>query len=176
MIENIESRQVVAIDCGICKRDFFARSEEAGVDLSRLTDLFITHDHADHTKGVGVVLRALAKRGVNPLVHVSEAVYEASRDLHENVDSGSMRKLMPDRTIYAGGMDVLAFRTSHDAAESFGFRIETNGDSLGFMTDSGMVTESAHEALSGCRVLALESNFDEVMLENGPYPMRFAKG
>lgn len=175
LIENIESRQVVAIDCGICKRDFFARSEEAGVDLSRLTDLFITHDHADHTKGVGVVLRALAKRGVNPLVHVSEAVYEASRDLHENVDSGSMRKLMPDRTIYAGGMDVLAFRTSHDAAESFGFRIETNGDSLGFMTDSGMVTESAHEALSGCRVLALESNFDEVMLENGPYPYAVRK-
>lgn len=170
LIENIESGQVVAIDCGICKRDFFARSEEAGIDLSCLTDLFITHDHTDHTKGLGVVLRALAKRGVKPLVHVSEAVHEASRDVRDNVDDAFLRKLEPDRVIRTGGMDVVAFHTSHDAAESFGFRIEANGDSLGFMTDSGIVTEEAHEALSGCRVLALESNFDEAMLENGTYP------
>jgi phosphoribosyl 1,2-cyclic phosphodiesterase len=38
------------------------------------------------------------------------------------------------------------------------------------MTDTGIVTDKAWEALSGVRLLALESNHDARMLEVGPYP------
>ena len=38
------------------------------------------------------------------------------------------------------------------------------------MTDTGVVTGAAHEALQGCRILALEANHDPTMLKNGPYP------
>ncbi|WP_172136452.1 hypothetical protein [Adlercreutzia sp. ZJ473] len=38
------------------------------------------------------------------------------------------------------------------------------------MTDTGIVTDEAWEALAGVRLLALESNHDERMLEKGPYP------
>ena len=38
------------------------------------------------------------------------------------------------------------------------------------MTDNGVVTGAAHEALKDCRILALEANHDPVMLKNGPYP------
>ncbi len=67
-------------------------------------------------------------------------------------------------------MEVFAFDTSHDAASSFGFRLWAGEDALGFMTDTGVVTGAAHEALQGCRVLALEANHDPTMLKNGPYP------
>ena len=69
------------------------------------------------------------------------------------------------------GLRVLPFATSHDAAASFGFRIEApDGDALGYITDSGIVTSAAHTALRDVRILALESNHDERMLKNGDYP------
>ena len=41
---------------------------------------------------------------------------------------------------------------------------------LGYVTDTGIVTEEAWEALAGVRLLALESNHDARMLATGPYP------
>jgi phosphoribosyl 1,2-cyclic phosphodiesterase len=68
------------------------------------------------------------------------------------------------------GIDTFAFRTSHDAAESFGFRFNRSNDAIGFMTDTGIATGESLEALTDCRVLALEANHDMEMLANGPYP------
>lgn len=82
---------------------------------------------------------------------------------------------------------VRPFRTSHDAAESFGFRFDEEAvepgavaeenaalggdlDSFGYMTDTGVVTDEAWEALAGVRLLALECNHDTRMLQTGPYP------
>lgn len=71
----------------------------------------------------------------------------------------------------AAGLHVIPFATSHDAAASFGFRVESpDGDALGYITDSGIVTSAAHAALRDVRILALESNHDERMLKNGDYP------
>ena len=34
----------------------------------------------------------------------------------------------------------------------------------------GVVTETVHEALAGCKTVLLESNYEETMLQMGPYP------
>ena len=53
IVENAATGEGVLIDCGICKRDFFARAEEAGFDFGRMRAVVVTHDHGDHTKGLG---------------------------------------------------------------------------------------------------------------------------
>lgn len=78
IVENAVTGEGVLVDCGICKRDFFARAEEAGFNLEKLRAVVITHDHGDHTKGLGVVLRGLTKAGACPTVCASEAVFAAS--------------------------------------------------------------------------------------------------
>ena len=81
------------------------------------------------------------------------------------------QEIIEEHVIGAAGLRVLPFATSHDAAASFGFRIEApDGDALGYITDSGIVTSAAHAALRDVRILALESNHDERMLKNGDYP------
>ena len=50
------------------------------------------------------------------------------------------------------------------------FRFEVGDDALGYMTDTGVVTSEAHEALTGVRILAIESNHDKAMLKQGSYP------
>lgn len=185
IVENGRTGEGVLIDCGICKRDFLARATEASFDTAKLRAVLITHDHGDHTKGLGVVLRGLAKAGCVPEVFASRAVYAASRPVREAAESvgAPVAHFAGGDVLSVAGFTVRPFRTSHDAAESFGFRFDEEAvepgegsatseeiDSLGYMTDTGVVTDEAWGTLAGVRLLALECNHDARMLETGPYP------
>lgn len=208
MIENTATGAGVLIDCGICKRDFLNRCDEAGFDPGRIQAMFVTHEHGDHVKGLGVVLRGLAKAGNVPPVFAAGACTANSSALAKVAEAFDLRELtaacapadnqgmanaaFDDATphaaiapaehdsphaagpgaIEAAGMRITPFATSHDAAASFGFRIEdaTDGDAVGYLTDTGVVTAQAHAALRDVRILALESNHDPKMLAAGPYP------
>ena len=172
IVENVKTGTGVLIDCGICKRDFLERCDQAGFDPAGIEAVFITHEHGDHIKGLGVVLRGLAKLGCAPTIFANKACIDASSTLQKIADDFGISPLALEQdSIEAAGLNVLPFATSHDAAASFGFRIETpDGDALGYITDSGIVTSAAHEALLDVRILALESNHDENMLKNGSYP------
>ncbi|WP_417755478.1 MBL fold metallo-hydrolase [Senegalimassilia anaerobia] len=207
VIENTATGAGVLIDCGICKRDFLNRCDEAGFDPGRIQAMFVTHEHGDHVKGLGVVLRGLAKIGNVPpvfaagactanssaLAKVAEAfdvrelttacALAGSQDMACAAFDGSAAHAAPagqdsaphtagPGAVEAAGMRIVPFATSHDAAASFGFRIEdaADGDAIGYLTDSGIVTAQAHAALRDVRILALESNHDPKMLAAGPYP------
>ena len=196
VIENTATGAGVLIDCGICKRDFLNRCDEAGFDPGRIQAMFVTHEHGDHVKGLGVVLRGLAKIGNVPPVFAAGACTANSSALTKVAEAFDVRELTAACTqagsqsianamcsdsaphaaspgsIEAAGMRIIPFATSHDAAASFGFRIEdtADGDAVGNLTDSGIVTAQAHAALRDVRILALESNHDPKMLAAGPYP------
>lgn len=170
VVEDAETGAGVLVDCGICKREFFARCDAVGFDPARLSGILVTHDHTDHTKGLGVVLRGLAKQGVEPPVWALGPVRSASAELRALEGASDLRAFALGDALALGGIAVHAFATSHDAAGSCGFRFEAAGDAVGFMTDTGTVTGAAHEALSHVRLLALESNHDVQMLRDGPYP------
>jgi len=170
IVQDAATGVSLVIDCGITKRAFMEGCRECGVDVTRVGAIVISHEHVDHTKGVGVVTRGLAKAGVTPVVYVSDAVRAASRELEAVQEAVDMRCFTAGDAIGVVDMEVHPFRTSHDAAESFGFRVEQHGDAIGFMTDTGIVTGEARDALRGCRVLAIEANHDLDMLANGPYP------
>lgn len=187
VVENAETSTGILIDCGICKRDFLARCTEAGFNPAHIKAVLITHEHSDHTKGLGVVLRGLAKCNCTPMIYINSISLENSSTLQKIAADFTVQELKPttlkatelqfkntkpeDTYLKAAGLSIYPFKTSHDSAASFGFRIEhPDGDSLGFLTDSGIVTPESHTALKNVRILALEANHDERMLKNGPYP------
>lgn len=189
--ENVVTGAGVLIDCGICKRDFLSRCDQAGFDPARIEAAFVTHEHGDHVKGLGVVLRGLAKLGCQPPIYVARGCVANSDALAKVAEAFEVRELATTANagatasadgsakaaarasvIETAGVRVIPFATSHDAAASFGFRIEdaADGDAIGYLTDSGVVTPAAHAALADVRILALESNHDPKMLAAGPYP------
>lgn len=175
VIEDTQSGRALMIDCGICKRDFFNRCAEVGVDPLRIEGILITHEHTDHTKGLGVVSRGLIKEGMRPRLYAASAVRRASTELSALEESCDISAVKTGDSVSVAGMAVQVFPTSHDAVESFGFRVEVAHDAIGYMTDTGYMMDEAFEALQHCRILALESNHDTRMLETGPYPFMLKK-
>jgi phosphoribosyl 1,2-cyclic phosphodiesterase len=67
-------------------------------------------------------------------------------------------------------VEVEPFPVPHDAASPFGFVLRGEGLKVGIATDLGHATTLVRQRLAGCHVLMIESNHDEELLLNGPYP------
>ena len=151
----------VLVDCGISRRALVQRAAELGVDMGRVAAVLLTHDHSDHVAGLSVFCN-----------HFDGQLYATAGTV------GARKYLaeLPFTLVGHGdafevaGMRAQAFPTFHDVPDSMGFRFETADDALGYCTDTGHLGPEATAALTGVRILALESNHDERMLANGPYP------
>ena len=72
--------------------------------------------------------------------------------------------------ITLGEIDMQPIPTSHDAPGSCGWRLDTEGGSVGLLTDTGYVTDEALDLLPGVDMAILEFNHDVEALCSGPYP------
>jgi phosphoribosyl 1,2-cyclic phosphodiesterase len=153
------------VDAGFSGRDLERRLAEAGVHPSTLTALLITHDHGDHTRGMGVA----ARRWKVPL-HLTEMTRTVCRGLLDGTED--VRTYTSANEVQIGGLTVTPFLTVHDAVDPVAVTVtETaTGEKLGIATDLGRATASVRHALQACHVLVLESNHDEILLRESPYP------
>ena len=70
-----------------------------------------------------------------------------------------------------GGLLVKPFKTSHDSVGSLGYSIITPDEHrITICTDTGFITEDAREHLLKSEAVLIEANYDNGMLEFGPYP------
>ncbi|MEG1425162.1 MAG: MBL fold metallo-hydrolase [Raoultibacter sp.] len=166
----------ILIDCGISKKEFLARCDIVGFDPTTLSAVLITHEHSDHTKGLGVVMRGLAKLDVRPALYTTNAIIAASAPIREIEPLVTLRRITTRQDFSVAGVRIMSFPTSHDSVESMGFHFESSKpnknkiDTLGYVTDTGFLSDEARAMLKDCRLLALESNHDPHLLEIGPYP------
>ncbi|MEG2212152.1 MAG: MBL fold metallo-hydrolase [Raoultibacter sp.] len=166
----------ILIDCGISKREFFKRCEQVAFDPTTLSAILVTHEHSDHTKGLGVVMRGLAKLTVHPALYTTSAIVAASAPIREIEPLVTLHRVATRDDFFVENVHIISFPTSHDSVESMGFRFEASlsndckPDALGYVTDTGFLSDEALSMLRDCRLMALESNHDPHLLEIGPYP------
>jgi phosphoribosyl 1,2-cyclic phosphodiesterase len=157
----------VLIDAGLSATELLRRMALAGLDPGSLDGLVVTHEHRDHTCGVGVLARKLGLRLFAP----EGVAGEISRVYGQNALRGlKIHEFLPGEVFEAGNLEFSSFPTSHDARASAGFCVRDGRKSLGFATDLGIATALVAECLYGCDIIYLEANHDEDMLANGPYP------
>jgi 7,8-dihydropterin-6-yl-methyl-4-(beta-D-ribofuranosyl)aminobenzene 5'-phosphate synthase len=73
---EVDGRRLL-VDTGARAETVLRNAEELEIDLSTITDLVITHNHADHTGGLLVLRRELMKKNPQALsrVHVPQGIF-----------------------------------------------------------------------------------------------------
>lgn len=150
------------IDSGCSAREICLRLNSAGVDPATIDAILVTHEHGDHISGVG----SLARRLKVPVM-ISYPTLAAGRNRLGKMDPVEFESGY-DFTFR--GIRIDPFPITHDACDPVGFLLESGEGRVGVATDLGIATRLVREKLKGCRALVLESNHDEEMLLNGPYP------
>lgn len=161
-------RTGVLLDLGIGLRNLRKCFKEYGLSFSNIHYILVTHDHADHIKSVG----SLSEKMDIP-------VY-ATRLVHSGIDKnycvkhkvGHEKRCFVETNVpfQLGDLSVTAFNVPHDSSENVGYMIRHNDTVFCLLTDVGHQTEEMQTVIQDADYLVIEANYDERMLENGPYP------
>ena len=152
------------IDMGISYLTLKRSLEENSLSFDQFDGILVTHNHNDHIKGVASLLKYTHLK-----VYIPEAMYDG---LKEYIPYPRCEFVEDSFTI--NDVNIELIHTSHEAPYSVGFIIEHESKSLVYVTDTGYINRKYLEKMIGKDAYIIESNHDEVMLMDGPYP-RFLK-
>lgn len=154
----------IIIDMGISYLTLKRSLEENSLSFSDFQGILITHCHKDHTNGLSTLIN---KTKLN--VYIPEEMYDS---LKEYVPKS--RCVFVDDNFTINDVSIELIHTSHDAPASVGYIIDYNERSLVYVTDTGYINRKYLNRMINKNLYLIESNHDEVMLMDGPYP-RFLK-
>jgi phosphoribosyl 1,2-cyclic phosphodiesterase len=155
----------ILIDAGVSGKKIEQALCQIGENAAGLDAIFVTHEHKDHIKAVGI----LSRRFDIP-IYATEGTWAAMEN-----DIGAVSR--KNRCIIYSGeknivndMCVKAFDIPHDAAQPVGFSIFAGGIKMTVATDMGHYNDEIKENLADSNEILLEANHDIEMLKKGSYP------
>lgn len=160
----------VLIDVGCSFRNIKSCLDACEINFESIKAIVITHEHSDHIKA----LSQFTKHSKIP-VYASHGTMDY---LIANNEIASTANLFPIEDLPNAPLDmeITAFKTPHDSAESVGYTIQTKQMKIGCCTDLGIVTDEVERNLLGCNAVLLEANYESQMLtENKHYPLYLKK-
>lgn len=157
----------VLIDAGISGKRIEEGLEKLGVSPGSLSAILVTHEHADHVSGLGVMARryGLPIYATKGTIH---AILENS--LLGTFPEGCIHVIDQEKPFSIGALKAHPFPVYHDAAQPVAYRVSAGEKSVGVLTDCGTFDEHIIASLKGVQALILEANHDIHMLEVGRYP------
>jgi len=152
------------VDVGFSFQEIRNRLKDCEVDPSELDGIIITHEHTDHIKGLGVLVKRL-----NLPVFMTNGTWKIVETKY-GCHVSDLHTFSPGEDFHIKEIGFESFSVLHDAADPVGFCFSRDGLKVGIATDLGKVTNLVRESLKGVNCLILESNHDPGMLYRGPYP------
>ena len=182
----VRSRAQVLVD-GELSIDFppdaFYHGLGAGVDLSAVRYLLVTHSHCDHFYAHDFVLRGYkyAKNMTSPALHIlgnadvlsvfSESVRREMRPEVENTFSFTCLKAFSP--VSFGDWTAHPLKAMHSSSEPFVFFLEGKGKRILHLTDTGPLPEESYSYLgragAPCDLVTLDCTF---LYDDAPHSTR----
>ncbi len=153
----------ILIDCGVSAKKVAEALEKINVSPDNISAIFITHEHSDHISGLHAFC---AKRNIP--IYASKGTCDSLKEMPKISNGLNITPIedaiqLPDMTVYR-------FKTSHDCADSSGYKIHLSDEhTFAVCTDTGCLSDCMLSELEGCSLVLLESNHDVTMLQKGPY-------
>lgn len=149
----------VLIDIGTSSLQIEKKLRLLEIDPKSIDSVFVTHAHKDHVSGINVFYKKY-----HPTIYLTKnIVEEASLKIDNFID-------LKD-SITLDDLRVIVIPTSHDAKDSRGYILESDGKSMLYMTDTGYINEKYDNLLKNRNIYIMESNHDvEMLMNNEHYP------
>jgi len=151
----------ILVDCGLGPRTIKTRLAVAGVRPDQVSAIVVTHEHIDHTRGIGQAVKNWQWQVIASAGTVRGLPAEMRR--HAKAAQGRVQ---------IGELDVEMIPVSHDAAEPIAYAItsRSTGMRAGVAHDLGEPSDQLVAAFQGVDLLCIEANHCAEMLKHGPYP------
>lgn len=159
----------ILIDAGLPGRNIENALKSIGESPTDIDAIFVTHEHIDHTKGVGV----LSRRYDIP-IYAKEPTWNSMAHSIGKIKEHNI-KIMDSSCICINDMDIINYKIPHDAASPCGYAIHAENKKICIATDLGYFSDEVKDSIEDANVVLLESNHDVEMLKFGPYPYSLKK-
>ena len=161
-VESPHTGAAVLLDCGISRRQIELRLKVHGRHLQNVHAIFVTHEHGDHVRGVPVTTKLYRIP-----TYLTEQTY---RGMWRNKPHKGHRFMRNTEAVTIEDIEVRAYPKSHDAADPVYFVVTIAERRFLYATDLGVHDATVARLLGEMDAALIESNYDEHMLETGPYP------
>lgn len=157
----------ILIDAGISRKRIMEGLEKIDLSIKDIDAILVTHEHADHIGGLGVISRKdnlpiYASNGTIKGIKASTSLGKMPDDIYVNVNA--------NEDFIIGDLTIHPFRISHDANEPFAYTVSNNNKKMAVCTDLGMYDDYTISNLKNLDAILLEANHDVRMLQVGRYP------
>ena len=152
----------ILIDAGLSGKQLELRMQSIGRDMKDVEAVFVTHEHSDHSHGVGVLAR---RYGLD--VYANEGTWQAMANKIGKVDLEQKHVLAPGEVKDFGDLQVESFAVSHDAAEPQFYQVHHDNKALCILTDTGYVSDRVAGTIKDADAFLMECNHDTEMLLEG---------
>lgn len=155
------------VDVGISGKRAECGLNSLGISARDLDGILITHEHADHIAGIGV----MARKYEIP-IYATSGTIDAIRNCGSvgKIDDDLFIEVQADKKVTIKDMTINPMKISHDAAEPVAYRFGYGSKKMAVCTDLGVFNDYTVECLKGMDALLIEANHDVNMLQVGPYP------
>ena len=150
----------VLVDCGFSLRETERRLLRLGVHPTQLSAILVTHEHADHVHGVG-----LLSRRYNLPVYMSRGT---QRGMRKPIEPAGY--VAGGETLQIGALEISVTRVAHDAQEPTQYVFSDGQRRFGLLTDLGSYCAGVLASYSNLNALMIESNHCRDLLARGHYP------
>lgn len=157
----------ILIDAGVSRKKIVEGLKAADLSMKDISGIFVTHEHSDHIKGIGVLSRKEAvpvygTEGTIMGIQQSSSLGEMPADLFNPVRA--------DHDLCINDLCIHTFKTSHDANEPVAYTVTCGDSKMSVITDLGKYDDYIIDNLKGTNTILVEANHDIKMLQVGSYP------
>ena len=153
----------ILVDAGVSCQKLIRGLSNLNVNLEQLDGILITHEHADHVKG----LTTLCKK-FNIPIYATDKTWKQMALL--KLPEYQHILFQANESFELGELTIHPFSIPHDAIDPCAFNIIAGDKKITVATDMGHVTKEIYENFLGSDVLLLESNYDPNTLTYSSYP------
>lgn len=155
----------ILLDAGLSGKYIQNSLLSIDANIEQLKALFITHEHSDHIKSAGILMR---KYGVT--LYITKATFEKIEKKLGKYEPSKVILIEKEREVVVGDILVHPFGISHDAVDPVAYSFKKEDLKISIVTDLGHVPIDLLSNLIDSNLIMLESNHDVEMLKSGPYP------